>query len=88
MVEPTTDKKTPQEFAIHRLFVKDFSFEAPDSPSAFKDEWTPEVDLNLDNTHEFLEENLYDVTLKVTATVKIKVKTVYNNNESSIYCYF
>lgn len=70
-------KQEQQEFAIHRIFIKDLSFEAPDSPKSFKAEWNPQVDLNLDTTSEHLEENLYDVTLKVTVTTKIDDKTVF-----------
>jgi preprotein translocase subunit SecB len=65
------------EFAIHRIFVKDLSFEAPNSPKSFKEEWQPQVDLNLDTTHAHLEDDLYDVTLKVTVNAKIKDKTVF-----------
>lgn len=77
MADQAAENKTEQEFAIHRLFVKDLSFEAPNSPKSFKEEWHPEVDLNLDTTHEFLEENLYDVTLKVTTSVKLKDDTIF-----------
>lgn len=73
------DEKTQnqQEFAIHRIFIKDLSFEAPDSPKTFKEEWNPEVDLNLDTRHQLLEDNLYDVTLQLTATTKVKDKTMF-----------
>ncbi len=77
MAEANKNKQAGQEFAIHRLFVKDLSFEAPDSPAVFKEEWKPEVDLNLDNAYEHLEEDLYCVTLKVTVTTKIKDKAVF-----------
>lgn len=77
MADAEANKQPAQEFAIHRLFVKDLSFEAPDSPAVFKEEWKPEVDLNLDNVHEHLEEDLYNVTLKVTVTTKINDKVVF-----------
>ena len=69
--------KQQQEFAIHRIFIKDLSFEAPDSPKSFQQEWEPKVDLNLDTSHNKLEENLYDVTLKITVTAKLKDKTAF-----------
>ena len=75
----TNDKNTSKnpEFAIQRLFVKDISFEAPNSPQAFKEEWKPEVEVNLDTVHQLLEGELYDVTLKVTVTTKLNSKTIF-----------
>lgn len=66
-----------QEFAIHRLFVKDISLETPHSPQIFNEKWEPQVELNLDTSHEALENNLYAVTLKVTATAKLKDKVAF-----------
>ena len=71
----TTKKQA--EFVIHRLFIKDLSFEAPDSPKAFKEQWEPVVDLNLNNDNVHLEDDLYNVTLKVTVSAKIKDKVIF-----------
>ena len=75
MSEP--QKTEQQEFAIHRIYVKDLSFEAPNTPQAFKEEWQPLVDLHLDNEHNVLEDSVYDVSIKVTVTTKIKDKVVF-----------
>ena len=37
-----------QNFAIQRIFLKDVSFEAPNSPVIFQKEWNPDVKLDLD----------------------------------------
>ncbi len=66
------DTRSKQEFAIHRLFIKDLSFEAPHSPKTFNKEWKPEAEVNLDSTSQHLEGDLYEVVLKVTKTVKLK----------------
>lgn len=66
-----------QEFIIHRLFIKDLSFEAPHSPQTFNKEWKPEVEVHLDSTSQHLEDDLYDVTLKVTNTTKLKDEIVF-----------
>jgi preprotein translocase subunit SecB len=71
------DKQAKQEFVIHRLFIKDLSFEAPHSPKTFNKEWKPEVDIHLDFTSQHLEDDLYDVTLTVTNTVKLKNDTAF-----------
>ena len=72
--QDTLDK---QEFVIHRLFIKDLSFEAPHSPKTFNKEWKPEVEVHLDFASEHLEGDLYDVTLTVTNTTKLKDETAF-----------
>lgn len=39
-----------QQFIIQRIYVKDVSFEAPNSPGMFTQEWNPDTNLDL-NTH-------------------------------------
>ncbi|QBR84924.1 protein-export chaperone SecB [Legionella israelensis] len=58
------------QFMIQRIYVKDFSFEAPNTPDIFQQKWEPELDLDIDTSHTELEKNVYEVILHVTATVK------------------
>ncbi len=60
------------EFSIQRLYVKDISFEAPNSPAIFLEEWKPQMDLKLDNQASKLDEATRELVLTVTVTVKIK----------------
>jgi len=67
-----TAKKTEQAtFQIQRIYMKDMSFETPNSPSIFKKDWAPKVDLNLDCKHIALEPSVYEVTLSLTVTSKV-----------------
>ncbi|TEW53540.1 protein-export chaperone SecB [Psychromonas sp. RZ22] len=59
------------EFNIQRIYVKDISFECPNSPEIFKKEWTPEVTMDIDTKSNKLEENVYEITLSLTATAKV-----------------
>jgi preprotein translocase subunit SecB len=59
-----------QNFAIQRIFLKDVSFETPNSPEIFQTEWTPDVKLDLDTQSRELGENVYEVVLRLTVTVK------------------
>lgn len=77
MAEDTTKQEQQQEFAIHRLYTKDLSFEAPTAPKSFQLEWKPEVDINLDTTHEKIDDDLYDVNLQVTTSVKVNDEVVF-----------
>lgn len=65
------------EFAIQRLYIKDLSFEAPNSPQIFLQEWQPELNMDLATKVNDLGDNSHEVILSVTVTVKIKDKTVF-----------
>lgn len=69
--EATTDQTQP-EFAVQRIFIKDFSLEVPKSPQIFLQAWDPQLDINLVIDTNTLETDLKEVVLTVTATVKLK----------------
>lgn len=71
------DQQQGPEFAIQRLYIKDLSLEAPNSPKIFLEEWAPELNLDLETKTEKLDNETHEVTLRVTATVKIKDKTAF-----------
>ena len=75
--EEKVDNPAEAQFAIQKVYVKDISFETPNSPEVFKMEWKPVVDMHLTNEATPLGEHLYDVVLSVTITVKMGDKTVY-----------
>ena len=75
--EEKLDNPAEAQFAIQKVYVKDLSFETPNSPEVFKVEWKPAVDMHLTNEATPLGEHLYDVVLSVTITVKIGDMTVY-----------
>ena len=65
------------EFAIQRIYVKDLSYEAPNTPSMFKPEWEPQVDFNMGVDIYKLDAEAHEVVLKVTVTVKSKEKHAF-----------
>lgn len=64
-----------KHFAIQKLYVKDVSFESPNAPLIFTEKWEPKVDFQLNSSAQPLQENLYEVSLTVTITVKLEDKT-------------
>ena len=68
---------TEAQFAIQKVYIKDISFETPHSPEVFKMEWKPEVDMHLTNDANQIGDNLFDVVLSITITVRIDEKTAY-----------
>jgi preprotein translocase subunit SecB len=75
MTESTAPKKM---FSIQKLYLKDASFESPDSPLSFNfTKWDPKVDLNLTNTNSHIDGDVYEGVLSVTATVNLEEKTAF-----------
>lgn len=72
MTEQTNTEQQAAEtqFMIQRIYVKDFSFETTNTPAIFQQRWEPELSLDLNTQHTLLEDNIYEVVLTVTATVK------------------
>ena len=63
------------EFAIVRIYVKDVSFETPNSPRIFTQEFKPQLNVQLNTAVERIEEDLYEVVLNITVTSKQGEKT-------------
>jgi preprotein translocase subunit SecB len=74
-----TDKKDvpAPHFEIQRIFVKDISFESPNTPQTFVEEWKPEVALNLETKSNRIQDNMHEVVLSITATVSTGKKTAF-----------
>jgi preprotein translocase subunit SecB len=70
-------KPNEPQFMIQRIYIKDSSFEAPNVPDAFQQKWEPELSLDLNTEHKLLENNVYEVVLSVTATVKNEGATAF-----------
>ncbi len=68
-----------RQVAIQRIYLKDASFEAPNTPEAFVDEWKPHVNMNINNNTKKLDDDSYEVILTLTVEVK-------NNDNSAFLC--
>ncbi len=64
-------------FEIQRIYVKDISFESPNTPHTFTEEWKPEVSLNLESKSNRIQDNVHEVVLSITATVNSNKKTAF-----------
>ncbi|MFT4058884.1 MAG: protein-export chaperone SecB [Legionella sp.] len=71
MAEQTTPQQNNEtQFMIQRVYVKDLSYETPNTPAVFQQQWEPELTLDINTNTTKLEEHVYEVVLTVTATVK------------------
>ncbi len=74
--QPNTEANGPN-FAIQTIYVKDMSFETPNSPQVFREAWQPEVNLDLNINSTKLEADIHEVTLIITVTAKNNNKTAF-----------
>ncbi|MEA5444963.1 protein-export chaperone SecB [Gammaproteobacteria bacterium AB-CW1] len=63
---------------IQRIYVKDFSFESPQSPQVFSQaDFRPEFKMNLGNQARQVGEDLYEVVLTVSVEARQDDKPVF-----------
>lgn len=77
----TTNEKNSENaephFSIEKIYLKDVSFESPDAPAIFTEEWSPEINMNLNSTGKPVEDNIFEVELSITVTAKNNDKTAF-----------
>lgn len=75
------DEKQPEgekRLTIAKIYVKDFSFESPQTPGVFKKgEWSPQTNLNLRSSHTALDDNLHEIVLTITVDAKEGDNTIF-----------
>ena len=72
------ENQNQAQFALQRIYLKDLSFESPNSPVVFQDQWKPQVNLDLNTSHTKLgEDGQYEVVLSLTVTAKVNDKVAY-----------
>lgn len=65
------------QFIVQRIYVKDLSFETKNTPQIFQQRWEPELNLDLNTETNALEADVYEVSLRVTVTVKNQGKVAF-----------
>ena len=71
-----TEQQQPQ-FQIEKIYVKDISLEVPHAPQIFLDRDTPTVNVELHSDSSNVSEAIYQASVTVTVTAKIKDRTVF-----------
>ncbi len=72
------NNKPEQQLVIQKIYTKDISFESPNTPAVFLKEWNPDVNMELNTgANKTDNEEIYEVVLTITITVKIADETVY-----------
>lgn len=67
-----------QQFAIQKIYLKDVSFESPNSPQSFTEgEWKPQVNVQINSANQTIAQDTYEVVLSITVTAKQNDKTAF-----------
>ncbi len=71
------EEQQKPRFVIQKIYTKDVSFESPNSPEIFRDEWRPQLDLQLGNEYKQIDDDTHEIILSVTVTAKVGDKTAF-----------
>ncbi|QCU90927.1 protein-export chaperone SecB [Thiomicrorhabdus sediminis] len=66
-----------QSFVIQKVYTKDISFESPNAPAIFTSEFQPRLNMDLNVESKQLEDDVYHVVVRVTATTKVEDNTAF-----------
>jgi preprotein translocase subunit SecB len=72
-----SDESQQPVFQIQRVYLKDMSLEQPNSPSIFLEQEAPAIEVSLDVGAEKLADGIYEATVTITVTAKIKDKVAF-----------
>ncbi len=64
-------------FQIQRVYLKDLSLEQPNSPGIFLEQEAPTIEVAVDVAAQPLSEGIYESTVTVTVTAKVKDKVAF-----------
>lgn len=65
------------QFMLQRIYLKDLSFEAPMGVMAFRGGWQPKINQDLNTTVNKLDDDHYEVVLKLTISATHEDKTPF-----------
>jgi len=76
-VDGAVSEEQKQEFAIQKIYIKDMSFETPNTPDIFSDKWEPNISLEINTAGKGIGPDTHEVVLTATLSAKIGEKTAY-----------
>ncbi|MGF1642872.1 MAG: protein-export chaperone SecB [Thiotrichales bacterium] len=77
MADAAQDQQPQIVFEIQRVYLKDVSWEAPNAPTIFTKPFKPATNVDLNSAFKRLAENVYEVDINLTVTVKSEEETAY-----------
>lgn len=74
-IQPAEEQQAT--FNIQRVYLKDMSLEQPNSPAIFLEQEGPNIEVAIDIGSESLAEAIYESTITITVTAKIRDKVAF-----------
>ena len=71
------EQQAQRQFLVQRIYTKDVSFEAPNTPQTFTENWSPEINVGLGSEVNKISEQNIELVLKVSVEAKHECKTVF-----------
>lgn len=77
--ESTAAERSEGRIRIDRIYLKDVSFESPQTPAIFSaaDGWQPKMDLHMETEARQIDDERHEVALRVTVTATDGERTVF-----------
>ena len=66
-----------RQFLLRQLYVKDISFESPNTPGIFTTPTEPDIKLNLNSSHKALGDDTFEVVLHINVHATSKDKSLF-----------
>ena len=73
----SVNEQTEPHFSIEKIYLKDVSFESPAAPAVFTEDWSPDINMDLNSQGHAIDENVFEVELSITVTAKNKDKMAF-----------
>lgn len=70
-------EQAQRQFLIQRVYIKDISFEAPNTPQIFQENWSPAINVGLGTEVSDLGNGAMELVLNVNVEAKHEDKTVF-----------
>lgn len=70
-------EQVDKQFSIRKIFLKNASFEAPNSPALFTQQYESQLDININVESAKLEEGVFYSMVRLTATVNAGDKVAF-----------
>ncbi len=70
-------EESRQNFEIQRIYLVDVSFESPQAPDIFTKQIQPSTNVDLNSSNRQIADNIYEVLLDITTTVKVEDEVAY-----------
>ena len=66
-----TQQQAEQQFSMQKIYTKDLSFESPAAPGIFRQQWQPQVNVDVNTQSTAIDsEGNFEVVLSLTITAK------------------